>query len=94
LFIFIVANKTVLFYSLLFLIADATTQLRYCANKTSLFARLPGLKTNIDRMSAATTINGINLLAGLPTTEAIRCAVEAEWLCNNYDKYDNTDIYG
>jgi hypothetical protein len=39
----------------------------------------------------AATINGINLLAGLPTTKEIWCALEAEWLHNKYDKC-NTQI--
>lgn len=29
----------------------------------------------------AVTTNNINLQAGLPTTNIIRCVVEAEWLC-------------
>jgi hypothetical protein len=34
----------------------------------------------------STTINDIILLAGVPTTKAIRFMLEAEWLQKNYDK--------
>jgi hypothetical protein len=34
----------------------------------------------------STTINDIILLAGVPTTKAIRFMLEAEWLHKNYDK--------
>jgi hypothetical protein len=33
-----------------------------------------------------TTINNINLLAGLQTAKAVRCALEAEWLHNGSNK--------
>jgi hypothetical protein len=35
----------------------------------------------------AATVDDINLLASVVTAEVIRCVLEAEWLCNSYDKY-------
>jgi hypothetical protein len=34
-----------------------------------------------------TTLNDFNLLAGMMTTNVIRCMLEAEWLYNNYNKF-------
>jgi hypothetical protein len=35
---------------------------------------------------AATSVNSIILLSGLPATKTVRCTLEAKWLHNKHDK--------
>jgi hypothetical protein len=72
--IFIVANKRVFFG--FFLTADAMQQ-------CSLVARLQRNQYRLHVGMVAIATEGSNLLVGLPTTEAIRCTIQAEWLRNS-----------
>jgi hypothetical protein len=62
-------------------------QLHYHANKSFQLHIFMAQKLSRQHIGVvARTVNDINLLACLVTAKVVRCAPEAEWLPNNYDK--------
>jgi hypothetical protein len=85
--IFIVANKTESFYICVFSYSwlSAMMQLHYHVNEASQ-SSWPENKYRLHVDMLAAIVDDINLLAIVLITKVIRCVLEAESLCNSYNK--------